>query len=128
MRNFFYSDKHPEERRRHPRFKVRYFLISSDSDKPIYGSVIDISRSGMGVISSHDIPLKELDCDIKFSIGNYKGTDLRLMAEPVWKHGIIVESLYRSGIEINKIVDPFNQVFEGCMQQLEVENIEEDSN
>ena len=122
MRNFSFSEKPLVERRRHPRFKVRYFLIFDDDEKQSFGSVIDISQCGIGIVSSYDIPFREMDCSIKFSIGNYKDTDICLCAGTVWKKGIIVKNLYRSGLEISNIADPFRENFSICMRHLEEED------
>jgi len=122
MKKFLYSDDFAVERRRHRRYRVRYFLISADPDKPIYGTVIDISKSGVGFVSSLEPPLSKLNLNIKFNIGNYKGTDIHIKGNMVWRKGIVLNNLYRSGLEINKIHERFQENFHCCIHGLEEGN------
>ena len=118
MRDFSLNNDYPFERRRYPRFKVRFFLITGAIEQPVHASIIDISRKGIGMLSSEGPSGDELDLSIKFSLGKNKKTDIQMRAHIVWKRGIVMHNLYRCGLEILDIFEPFQQNFNTCIHSL----------
>ena len=120
MMNFSQLKEYAVERRKTPRYKVRFFGVFRMLSQTIYGSIIDISRTGIGLVLSHEPVCNEpLDCRIRYSLGNTEKTDLHLMGSFLWRNGIVINSMYRAGMEIGRILPDYHENFKDCITDLE---------
>ncbi|MBN1521320.1 MAG: PilZ domain-containing protein [Candidatus Aureabacteria bacterium] len=119
MKDFNLLKSGQEEKRRFPRFPVRYFVVSDTDSHPLYSSAIDISKGGLGIISSKEFNCTQgFDVHIRFNVDNSGRFDLQLKARVVWRKGIILDNLYRTGLEIIEVPDAFCRDFQDCLESL----------
>ncbi len=97
--------KKKREDRMHPRWRIDRFLAVYDQDKSVFlGRVMDLSVSGMAVVSSETIPLGN---HVRLAIESLQGDGsvktFHLRCRSLWVRPEGEEGLYRMGLEFSGI-------------------------
>ena len=108
------------ERRRFPRYAVRYMAKVSKGEKDLFGTIIDISEGGLGILLPEIFPIgTELTLKIK-SLIEGEISEIALNARLVWMHDEeFTNGMYRGGLEITEISQEALDMLKDHIQSLD---------
>ena len=95
------------ERRRHPRYEVRYIVKVWLDERILCGTVINISEGGAGILLPIVLPIgRIINLEIEGMPGGEAIEKIKLKAKIVWMHNEeFLPGMYRGGLEITDIDD-----------------------
>lgn len=100
-----HNKDHFIERRRHPRYEVRYVAKVWSQERDLCGTVIDISEGGVGILLPQVLSIgQELDLEIESIASGEKIKSIKFKARIVWMNEEeFLPGMYRGGLEISSI-------------------------
>ena len=98
------TDNNIVERRQFPRYAVRYAAKVYLDDKMLCGTIIDISKGGIGILLPKKFDIGNiLDIGIRNLLNEKAINDIRFKLKIVWINKVDIEGMYRAGLEIIEI-------------------------
>lgn len=103
------EDFQSTEKRISSRLKVHYLTDITLQNEIIYSTVIDISESGIGIMTPHKLYLDEvlslrINCNMADNDRVHPGKkDIDLTAKVIWVSDVQEKNMYRTGLEIMDI-------------------------
>ena len=92
------------ERRRFPRFKVRYFRSVYFREKTRYASTIDISEVGVGILCNHKVFAGDhLNIKIDCHYPNFEKSEIHLKTRVIAVQESKEANAFKAGLEILEI-------------------------
>ena len=115
------NEKKAKERRRHPRYDVRYSADVTFNNELLCGTIINISKGGVGILLPKIVPVGEmLDLRLKTVVGNNEDLRIKLRAKIVWmKEKEFLPGFFRAGLEITEIREEDKKILEKHIEDLE---------
>ena len=94
------------DRRRFPRYAVRYLTKVHLNGSMLCGTIVDISEGGVGVLLPEKLDEGVLlDIEISRVLVEEEVVETKFRARIVWISEMEIEKMYRAGLEITEIAE-----------------------
>ena len=110
-----------KERRRHPRYDVRYTAKVWYENESLCGTVINISKGGVGILLPRIMEKGSvLQIEIESILGGEEIKHIKCKAKIVWlKEKEFLPGMFRAGLEIVEISDQDRNILDNHIKSLE---------
>lgn len=107
------------ERRKYPRFSVRYFAAIHYKEETFYASVMNISKKGIGIVLTRMLSVDEIvELKISSQVGGEDKAEISIKAKVVWVNSYGANRVFRAGLKIVEISRKDVENFRKAIQYL----------
>lgn len=107
------------EKRKYPRFNVRFLAAIHFKEETFYASVTNISKKGIGIILTRMLSVDEIvGLKISPQVGGEEKAEISIKAKVVWVNSYGTNRVFRVGLEIVEISRKDVENFKRAIQYL----------
>ena len=108
-----------KERRKYPRFSVKYFAVIHFKEETFYASVTNISKEGIGIVLTRMLPVGEIiELKVSSKVGEKEKDEISIEAKVVWVNSYGGNRVFRVGLKIVEISKKDIESFRKAIQYL----------